>query len=51
MSVPVRVLATAGVWAVAVGMAARLRHPVFTATLVALGVSLTVLIWSERPKR
>lgn len=51
MSVPIRVMATAAVWAVAVVVGSRLRHTVVWAALVALALSLTTLIWSDSAKK
>jgi hypothetical protein len=51
MSIPVRIMATAAVWAVFVVIGTRLRHPVVWATLVALGVSISLLIWSNPPPK
>lgn len=51
MNVPVRVLATAAVWAIFTVVGARLRHPVVWIGLGALALSVTVLIWSDPPRK
>lgn len=51
MSVPVRVLATAAVWAIFSVGSARLRHPVVWIGLGGLALSVTVLIWSDPPRK
>lgn len=50
MELIMRSLATGAVWAVVALVGLRLRHPVIRLTLIAVGASVTLLIWTHNSK-